>query len=692
MAKPFLYIYSFFSADRKSGSERDSRIHRLAKYHLQNNKWLIVAILVLTPVFAFYVNRVRIAGDLEHINDMSSVRWKVSILVFTLLWLTYGRIELALISFIPLVIAFIWILGIMGLAGLPLNIVNIILSEVIFCLGNVYSLFIMNSFLQEYKTGKKNPGSFKSSIVFSAITILAGSGVSIFAKHPVIRSIAFISITGILSIVGIARVLIPFLFNFLIPDRVRKDFFPWTASGLIKSIFSLSYFALGSMIVTVFGFVLVKWNPFAKSGARRFYHRLLAWYTWSVLYIMGNVKKEMINPDQEDFSKPAVLIANHQSFLDILIMTMLNPKVVLLTNDWVWNSPLFGRLVKIAGYYPVSRGIENSIEYLKEQVKAGYSIAVFPEGTRSKDEQIKRFHKGAFFIAEKLQLDILPVLIYGTGYTMSKGDFLLKDGHVSIKYLPRIEASNVKFGNNYTERAKYTGQYFRKEYEKLKSEKETPGYFREKLIYNYIYKGPVLEWYLRIKIKLEKDYTLFHEILPVRGRILDIGCGYGFLDYMLQFAGPSRDITGFDYDGEKIAVANHNFSRNENIRFIEMDISEMDTGMADGIILSDVLHYLSPQKQESFILQCMKSILPGGVLLIRDGDKDLRKKHVGTRITEIFSTRIFQFNKTKGKELNYLSGKTIQELARQSNMECRFIDSTKYTSNLFFIITPIKYS
>ncbi len=179
--------------------------------------------------------------------------------------LTYGRIELALVSFIPMVIAFIWILGIMGMAGMQFNIVNIILSALIFGLGDDYSLFIMDGLLQEYKTGKKNLPSYKSSIVLSAITTLAGLGVLIFAKHPALRSIALISITGIFCVVLIAQVLIPFFFQFLIRNRVQKGLFPWTAAGLFKSVFSLSYFAVGSWMVTLVGYILVKWNPFPKS-------------------------------------------------------------------------------------------------------------------------------------------------------------------------------------------------------------------------------------------------------------------------------------------------------------------------------------------------------------------------------------------------------------------------------------------
>ena len=619
--------------------------------------------------------------------DFGRIGWMTSILVFVVLLLTYGRIELTLVSFIPMVVAFIWILGIMGLAGLSFNIVNIILSALIFGLGDDYSLFIMDGLLQEYKTGKKNLSSYKSSIVLSAITTLAGLGVLIFARHPALRSIALISITGILSVVLVAQVLIPYFFNFLIRNRIRRGRFPWTAAGLIKSVFSLSYFAFGSLLVTGFGYVLVKWNLFRGPRSRYIYHRMLSSYTWSVLYIMTNVKKKIINPDKEDFSKPCVLIANHQSFLDILVMTMLYPKVVLLTNEWVWKSPLFGKLVRMAGYYRVADGIENSIEYLREQVRQGYSIAVFPEGTRTPDGRIKRFHKGAFYIAEKLQLDILPVMIHGTGYTMSKSDFLLKDGFISVKYLPRIKPGDYYFGTDYTERSKYLGRYFRDQYAAFSKTCERPRFYREQLIYNFLYKGPVLEWYLRVKIRLENDYQIYHELIPKEGRVLDIGCGYGFISYMLHFAARGRDLTGYDYDEEKIATAEHCFSRDEHIRFLTADITRMQFSPADAIILSDILHYLEPSQQESLMLQCMESLRPGGILLVREGDRDVEKKHEATRMTEFFSTKFFAFNKTEGKPLHFISGSNIRELAGRRRMHCRSLSQSGRTSNRLFIIT-----
>ncbi len=116
----------------------------------------------------------------------------------------------------------------------------------------------------------------------------------------------------------------------------------------------------------------------------------------------------------------------------------------------------------------------------------------------------------------------------------------------------------------------------------------------------------------------------------------------------------------------------------------------MHVGPADAIILSDVLHYLDHEKQESLLRQCMDAIRPGGVLIIRDGDRDLKKRHNVTRMTEFFSTRFFSFNKTGGP-LHFLSGKTIRELAQQQNMDCRILDKTSHTSNLIFVIShPVK--
>jgi 1-acyl-sn-glycerol-3-phosphate acyltransferase len=616
-------------------------------------------------------------------KDFGSIALMTSLLVFIVLLLLYGRIELTLVSFIPMFISWVWILGIMALAGIQFNIVNIIVSALIFGLGDDYSLFIMDGLLQEYKTGRKNLSSFKSSIFLSAITTITGLGVLIFAKHPALQSIAFISIIGILCVVIMSNILIPFLFALLIQNRVQKNRYPWTLSGFIKSSFAFSYFIGWSIMFTMIAWIFSIFR--IKEKGKLIYHKIIARVCHRLVYVMINVKKKIINPQQEKFSAPAIVIVNHQSSLDILPLMMLHPKLIMFTNNRIWNSPLFGKVIRLADYFPAEQ-VESNMERVEERIKNGYSVIVFPEGTRSVDGNIKRFHKGAFYLAEKINVDILPIMIHGTNYTLTKQDKLLKDGQLTVKFLPRIKPGDTNFGAGYAERAKQVGRYFRNEFGKLREEIEQPQYFREKLVYNYLYKGPVLEWYMRIKTRLEKNYTTFHELVPRKGTVLDIGCGYGFMSYMLAFTSEGRMITGIDWDKDKIETARHCFSKTDHINFVHANVMEFEFEHYDAIILADILHYLQPGEQRLIIEKCICQLNEGGIVIIREGDKEAASRHKRTRLSEFFSTKILNFNKTKESGLSFLSGSLIKEIAIKKNMDCREIPDSKMTSNTLFIL------
>lgn len=618
-------------------------------------------------------------------KDFNQIALYSSLIVFFALLIGYGRFELAIMAFLPMVVSWIWILGLMALLGLQFNIVNIIISSLIFGLGDDYTIFTMDGLTEKYRTGKDKLGSVRAAVYVSVVTVIIGLGVLLLAKHPALRSIAFISVTGLLCVLFISQTLQPFLFNWFIQNRADKRLFPFTIWSFTKSVFAFSYFFSGSMVLSVAGLIFTRLWPFGKERGRYLFHRFLSAYTWSMMHIMRNVKVRIFNRSAEDFRQPAVYVANHTSFLDILCTTMLHPKLVLLTNKWVWRSPVFGAVVRMAEYYPVAEGAEDSLEPLRDLVNRGYSIVVFPEGTRSWDDKIKRFHKGAFYIAEQLKLDIVPLLLHGIHYTMQKGDWLLKDGRASIYYLPHIPPEDKSFGTGYSERAKLIGRYMRSELERIKERDETPAYFREQLLRSYTYKGPSLEWYCRIKTKLEENYEPFHRLLPRNGFFYDLGCGYGFMTYMLHWAAPGRSFMGVDYDEEKIVTAQNNFLRTDAVQFEQGDLTGYSLRAADGIIISDVLHYLLPGQQQTLLERSYEALSPGGLLIIRDGVSELRERIKGTQRTEVWSTRIMKFNKTQN-ELHYISRAFVESFASEHNMSVEIMDFAKYTANLTFIL------
>jgi 1-acyl-sn-glycerol-3-phosphate acyltransferase len=605
-------------------------------------------------------------------------------LILIILIIAFGRFELGFITFIPIFLSWIWTLGIMAITGIRFNIFNIIISSFITGLGIDYSIYIMQGLVQGYKSDNRNLLSYKTCILLSVMISISGTGVMILAKHPALNSIAVISIIGLLSVVLISYTFEPVLFNWLVRKNGKSRILPVTLSDILFTIVSLSAgIALCIVLNVIFLFILLL--PFSRRVKKRIMHYVLMWCLRLPGYAMVNIRKKLINESKEGFSRPSLIISNHQSHLDLPLLLMLNPKIIILTTDWVWNNPLYALVIRYLNFYPVTWGYETLIEKLKKEVEEGYSILVFPEGTRSPDSHIQRFHKGAFLLAEKLELDIIPVIIHGAGDCMNKGENHLRRGSVTLKIFHRVKAGDKSYGNDYHERTRFFLNFFRNEYGQMKTELETPSYFRKKLVRNYIYKGPVLEWYTRIKLRLENNYDYINKFVPREAEIVDIGCGYGIISYMLNFTSDKRKILGIDYDNNKIVLANNCISKNDRVNFVSADAVDYDYPDADVFILSDVVHYIPEEKQSLLVIKCIEKLNPGGLIIIRDADKDLQKRHLGTRYTEFFSTR-FGYNKTVNKKLYFFSGRQIKDLAARYKMHLEVVDSTKLTSNILYIL------
>ena len=619
-------------------------------------------------------------------DDFYLILYISSFLIFFALWFSYGRIELTLMSFLPMLVSWVIILGLMGILGIEFNIINIILSTFIFGIGDDFSIFIMDGLQNKYRTGQKVLNSHKTAIFFSAFTTVVGMGALVFAKHPALQSISLISILGMIAVVLVAYTIQPLIFRFFIAGPASKGLPPYTLIGLIRTVLLFLLFFIGCIFLRVLIAVLYL-VPVRKSSKQRLVCRLIQITCKGILLLATAVKKEHINKANERFQHPAIIIANHQSFIDILVLLSLSSKILMVTNHWVWHSPFFGAIIRYVDFYYIGEGYEQYMERMRKKVKEGYSIAIFPEGTRTYNGKMKRFHKGAFYLAETLQLDILPILLYGNNKIIAKAQpFNIRKGIIYTEILPRIPGDDLSFGTTYQERTKRISAYMKEGYARICREKNTtdnPAFY-EALIQNYIYKGPVVEWYIRIKVKMERNYRLFNRLIPVQGQITDIGCGYGPLCYMLSLLSEDREILGIDYDEDKIALAQHGWLRNEHLQFRHGNALEYPLPESDVFILNDMLHYMSYEHQRTLLLKCADRLRLQGMIIIRDGNSANTSKHRLTRFTELLSTRIFNFNRTTG-ELHFTTETQLREIAVTCGMNVEIIPNDKYTSNTIYI-------
>ena len=167
-------------------------------------------------------------------DNFNYIGWACGAIVFFFLWFSMGSIELALISFLPMAVSWVWILGIMSLLDIQFNVVNIILATFIFGQGDDYTIFMTEGCQYEYAYRRKMLNSYKQSIIISALIMFIGIGSLIVARHPALRSLAEVTIVGMFTVVFMAWLLPTYCFRWLVYDRngnERKQ--PITLCGLL---------------------------------------------------------------------------------------------------------------------------------------------------------------------------------------------------------------------------------------------------------------------------------------------------------------------------------------------------------------------------------------------------------------------------------------------------------------------------
>ena len=606
-----------------------------------------------------------------------------SMLVFFSLLVIYGRIELTLFAFFPMVLGWIWILGIASIFDIPFNFINIIVATFIFGLGDDFSIFTTDGLIQQARSGVNSLKSTQSGIILSGIATMIGTGVLIFAEHPAIHSIGAISVIGIGSIMLITLFVQPRVYNFFVLNRKQKGRGPITFIYFIYSLLLFFYFFVGSLILNIILIFILIPTPMQRIHKRNILNFCISKLAKSTLYAGLHVKKKIVDRHKLDYKNPSIITPNHTSFLDILVVLMLHPKTIIMVKKWVYNSPIFAPFIRYGGYLFAEEGADGSLDEIKERIDQGYSLVIFPEGTRSADGEIKRFHKGAFYISKELNIPIQPLLILGNHEVNPKNDLIINQGQILVKPLDRLYPQAEE---SYSDFSKRTVKVMRSGMAVFRKRYANTSFYTRKVMENYLLKGPVLEWYVKVKWMMErKNFDYYNALIGSRKRIVDVGCGYGYLSVFLNYFDPSREIIGMDYDEEKIAVADNCVKKSANLSFQSADIREWELPESDVYFFNDVIHYLRPEEQLDLLKKVNAKLGPDGIIVIRDGIIEFQDRLKNTKLTETLSTKWFNFNKTTN-DLSFLSAKEIERFANENGFGFKLIEHSSKTSNVLMIL------
>jgi len=207
-----------------------------------------------------------------------------------------------------------------------------------------------------------------------------------------------------------------------------------------------------AIIVVFFPVTFIVWLlalPFDREHS--VVHWMLTYQAIIISYVVPIWRIKVEGRKKAHHGTTYVIISNHQSILDILIINCLRYRFKWISKIENTKKPILGWYLKMAGYITVNRGDKESKERMLEEsyqcLKKDISIMIFPEGTRSADCEIAFFKRGAFQLAISAGVPILPVLIEGTGGVLPKHGFIFGGFHkITIKVLDPVDVET--FGTN----------------------------------------------------------------------------------------------------------------------------------------------------------------------------------------------------------------------------------------------------
>lgn len=223
---------------------------------------------------------------------------------------------------------------------------------------------------------------------------------------------------------------------------------------MIKTFISIAIWTVNIILTIILFFVVFFFwavlYPFDKK--RKVAHMQCFWWADCLIRFNPYWKLKVKGLDNIDYKKTYIIIANHQSMADIVVLYKTRMQFKWVSKESLFKVPFIGWCLSLTEHIKLARGEYASIKKIYRQAAAwlrkDMSVIFFPEGTRSDTDEMNPFQNGAFKLAIKEKRPILPICLKGTRDVLSKGSWIFKpDVLASLTVLPAIDTAEFGPGD-----------------------------------------------------------------------------------------------------------------------------------------------------------------------------------------------------------------------------------------------------
>jgi 1-acyl-sn-glycerol-3-phosphate acyltransferase len=209
----------------------------------------------------------------------------------------------------------------------------------------------------------------------------------------------------------------------------------------LVGLYVLYFFAVSSVLVAGAALVCLVTAPFDPN--RRLLHLYSCW--WASIFLNTNPfwKLDIRGLDHIDPCQTYVLVANHQSYADIIVLYQLFRPFKWVSKESIFKVPIIGWNMQLNQYVRIARGnlssIKEMMQVCRTWLRRGASVLMFPEGTRSPDGELQDFRDGAFRLSIDCRVPLVPVVVNGTHAVLPKGGKTINfRGDMAVRVLPPV--------------------------------------------------------------------------------------------------------------------------------------------------------------------------------------------------------------------------------------------------------------